>query len=157
MNKTTAAARIAARTIHPLQSNMPAERAAQAAQDHILSVPALREITPADILAAHKAAARAVVLDSPIPSPAECDAQMSELHAGDDTAKMVLSTARRERVKCFLQAAAVALIDAQIEMLMDTPHSSEWELSARLSPELLTLYRATYAAEHATVDAQNLL
>jgi hypothetical protein len=93
MNKTTAAARIAARTIHPLDSHVPAERAARIAQDHILSVPALREITPADILAAHKAAARAVVLDSPIPSPAECDAQMRELHAGDSAACAACATA----------------------------------------------------------------
>ena len=112
--------------------------------------------TPAAILDAHRAAARAVVTDCPIPSPAECDAQMSELHASDLPAKMVLSTARRERVEHLLQKAAVALIDAQIEMLMDTP-AIPWELSARLAPELLTLYRAVYAAEHATVDAQNLL
>ena len=39
--------------------------------------------TPAAILDAHRAAARAVVTDCPIPSPAECDAQMSELQAGD--------------------------------------------------------------------------
>ena len=113
--------------------------------------------TPAAILDAHRAAARAVVTDCPIPSPAECDAQMSELHASDLPAKLVLSAARRERVKHILQAAAVALIDAQIEMLMDTPAVYERELSARLAPELLTLYRAVYAAEHATVDAQNLL
>ena len=107
--------------------------------------------TPAAILDAHRAAARAVVTDCPIPSPAECDAQMSELHASDLPAKLVLSAARRERVEHL-----VALIDAQIEMLMDTP-AIPWELSARLSPELLTLYRAVYAAENATVDAQRLL
>lgn len=70
---------------------------------------------------------------------------------------MTLTKDRRERVEQLLKRAAVALIDAQIEMLMDTPSVYEHELSKRLSPELLELYKATEGAEGAVVTAQNLL
>lgn len=71
---------------------------------------------------------------------------------------MDLTQNRKDRVTHHLKTAVMALLDAQIEMLMDAPGPIyDWELPARLSPELLALYKATEVAESAVVEAQKLV
>lgn len=64
--------------------------------------------SPAAILDAHTAAARAVIAACPLPTPAECDAEMAELDAMDAPACAVCNgdtetlgtLGRREYFKC---------------------------------------------------------
>lgn len=70
---------------------------------------------------------------------------------------MKLTKERKNRVEHLLKQAALLLIEAQLEMLMDTPSIYEHELSKRLSPELFNLYKTTEEAETTVVSAQNSL
>jgi hypothetical protein len=66
---------------------------------------------------------------------------------------MVLTKERQTAVEAHINRAISALVDAQIEMLIDSPGLFERELSKRLSPALHQAYSFAATAERNAADS----